>query len=79
MCAAWAVADQNCFSHTDGLITTTLDADPHRDDRARVRTYYFGDTAKGSSTQALWLAIASEIAVWESAFGHIQQVRQVQS
>lgn len=46
-----------------GLITTTLDADAHRDDRARMRTYYFGDTAKGRSTQAFWSAIASEIAV----------------
>jgi hypothetical protein len=79
MCAACAVTDQNCFSHIDELITTTLGVDTHRDARARMRTYYFGDTAKGGSTQAFWSAIASEIVAYESALSLIQRVRQVQS
>jgi CDP-glycerol glycerophosphotransferase (TagB/SpsB family) len=79
MSAACAVIDQNSISHIGELMTTALDADTHRDDRARMRTYYFGDTAKGSSTQAFWSAITSEIAAYESALSLIQRVRQVQS
>lgn len=79
MSAACAVIDQNSISRISELITTALETDTHRDDRARMRTYYFGDTAKGSSTQAFWSAITSEIAAHDSALGQIQRVRQVQS
>ena len=79
MSAACAVIDQNSISLISELITRTLAVDTHRDDRARMRTYYFGDTAKGSSTQAFWSAIAAEIAAYESALSLIQRVRQVQS
>jgi CDP-glycerol glycerophosphotransferase (TagB/SpsB family) len=79
MSAACAVIDQNSISRVGDLITTDLETDTHHDDRARMRTYYFGDTAKGSSTQAFWSAITSEIAAHDSALGQIQRVRQVQS
>lgn len=79
MSAACAVVDQNSILHVGELITTTLEVDSHRDDRARMRTYYFGDTAKGTSTQAFWSAISSEIAAHDSALNLIQRVRQVQS
>jgi hypothetical protein len=79
MAGACAVIDQNSISQIGELITTTLELDTRRDDRARMRTYYFGDTAKGSSTQAFWSAITSEIAAHDSALSLIQRVRQVQS
>ncbi len=79
MSGACAVIDQNSISQIGELITTTLELDTHRDDRARMRTYYFGDTAKGSSTQAFWSAITSEIAAHDSALSLIQRLRQVQS
>lgn len=79
MSAACAVVDQNSILHVGELITTTLEVDSHRDDRARMRTYYFGDTAKGTSTKAFWSAISSEIAAHDSALNLIQRVRQVQS
>ncbi len=79
MSAACAVVDQNSISHIGELISTNLDVDTHRDNRARMRTYYFGDTAKGSSTQAFWSAITSDIAAHDSALSLIQRVRQVQS
>lgn len=78
MSAACAVVDQNSISHVGELITTNLEVDSHRDDRARMRTYYFGDTVKGTSTQAFWSAINSEIAAHDSALNLIQRVRQVQ-
>jgi hypothetical protein len=79
MSAACAVIDQNSISRIGELISTDLETDTHHDDRARMRTYYFGDTAKGSSTQAFWSAITSEIAAHDSALNLIQRVRQVQS
>jgi hypothetical protein len=78
MSAVCAVVDQNSISRIGELITTTLDVDSHRDDRARMRTYYFGDTPKGTSTQAFWSAIRSEIAAHDTALNLIQRVRQVQ-
>ena len=77
MSAACAVIDQTSISDIGELISTNLGIDAHRDDRARMRSYYFGDTAKGSSTQAFWSAIAAEIAAYESALSLIQRVRQV--
>jgi hypothetical protein len=79
MSAVCAVIDQASISRIGELISTNLGIDTRHDDRARMRTYYFGDTAKGSSTQAFWSAIASEIAAYESALSLIQRVRQVQS
>ena len=78
MSAACAVVDQKSISHVGELITTSLEVDSYRDDRARMRTYYFGDTAKGTSTKAFWSAINSEIAAHDSALNLIQRVRQVQ-
>ena len=77
MSAVCAVIDQTSISHIGELISTNLGIDTRRDDRARMRSYYFGDTAKGSSTQAFWSAIAAEIAAYESALSLIQRVRQV--
>jgi len=79
MSAACAVIDQNSISRIGELITTALEMDTHGDDRARMRTYYFGDNAKGSSTRAFWSAITSEIAAHDSALNLIQRVRQVRS
>lgn len=77
MSAACGVVDQNSILHIRELLTTTLGVDSHHDDRARMRTYYFGDTAKGASTQSFWSAITSEIAAHDSALHLIQRVRQV--
>lgn len=79
MSRACAVVDQHSISYVRELIITSLDIDTHRDDRAAMRTYYFGDTAKGSSTTAFWAAIASEIATHDAALKQIQRVRHVQS
>lgn len=78
MSAACAVVDQYSIFRVGELMTTSLDTDTHREDRARMRTYYFGDTAKGSSTKAFWSAIYSEIAAHDAALQHIQRVRHVQ-
>jgi len=78
MSAACAVVDQHSISRVGALMRTSLDIDTHREDRARMRTYYFGDTAKGSSTDAFWSAISAEITAHDAALQLIQRVRHVQ-
>ncbi len=73
------VIDQSSIAGVAELITTSLGTDVHREDRERMRTYYFGDIEPGSSTDAFWSAITAEIAAHDFALQHIQRVRQVQS
>ncbi len=76
--AACQVINHHSIARVGNLITESLDADTHRADRGRMRTYYFGDTERGSSTNAFWAAITSEIAGHDAALQGIQRVRQVQ-
>ncbi len=56
------VIDATNVEQTAAMVATALRADTRRDDRLRVRHYYFGDLAPGESTQRFLQAIDDAVA-----------------